>query len=81
MRLAWLIGIPVAIFGVGSVVGYAASKRGVPPDEIGRWLLKESTRKGLRAYDQVLEALPDQDPIPLSQELAALPAGQSGGEP
>jgi len=73
-----LIGVPVAVFGVGTVAGFAAAKRGIPPDQMGRWLLKESTRKALGCYDELLDVLPDQDGVRLSDALeeAPLPGAQ-----
>ena len=71
--IAWLIGVPVGVFGVGTLVGHAAAKRGIPPDQIGRWLVKETTRKALAAYDDVIDVLPDQGRVPLADELKQLP--------
>ena len=69
MNWKWAFGITGGLFAAGIAVGYAAQKRGIPRDEVGRWALKEATRKALHAYDTVRELLPDQEPVPLSQAL------------
>ena len=80
MNLRWIIGVPLAVFGVGIAVGYAARQRGVPQDQVGRWTVKEIVRAGLRAHDAVVDILPDDDPIPLADALNAPPPpfGRSG---
>lgn len=76
--MTFLIGVPVGVFGIGTLVGFAAAKRGIPPEEISRWLLKETTRKALNAYDEIVDVLPDQESVRLSDELAALPSARKG---
>lgn len=66
-RLA--LGITVGLFAAGVAVGYVANKRGVPKDQVGRWLLKESTRAVLRGMDAVRELVPDGRGVPLTDAL------------
>lgn len=62
--------VTIGLFGAGIAVGYAAQKRGIPQDQIGRWLLKGITRRGLWLIDAVGDALPDDPPQPLAAALA-----------
>jgi hypothetical protein len=50
-------------------VGYVAHKRGIPQDQVPRWLLKEATRKALHAIDAVRELVPDAEPVPVEEAL------------
>jgi hypothetical protein len=72
-------GVTAGLFGVGVAVGYAAQKRGIPQDKIGRWLLKETTRRVLRVTDAVRDALPDEPPKRLEDALAETPPGPRAG--
>ncbi len=67
----------LGLFGAGVAVGYAAQKRGIPQDQIGRWLLKGATRRVLRLKDAVRDALPDGPPQRLADVLEGGP--DSGG--
>jgi hypothetical protein len=67
-------GITVGLFAAGVAVGYAAEKRGIPRDQVGRWALKEATRKVLHAYDRVRDLLPDPEvATPLADALRQEP--------
>jgi hypothetical protein len=60
--------VTVGLFGAGVAVGYVAHKRGVPQEQVPRWLLKEATRKVLRVYDALQDArsepAPEETPGP-----------------
>lgn len=64
------LGVTVGLFAAGVAVGYVANKRGIPKDQVGRWLLKEATRGVLRGVDALRELAPDGDAVPLSEALA-----------
>jgi hypothetical protein len=66
-------GVTAGLFGAGIAVGFAAQKRGIPQDKVGRWLLKETTRRVLRVTDAVRDALPDEPPKRLAEALAEEP--------
>ena len=66
-------GLTVGLFGAGVAVGYAAQKRGVPQDQIGRWVLKGVTRRVLRLTDAVRDVLPDDPPKRLADALVEPP--------
>lgn len=63
-------GITLGLFGAGVAVGYAAQKRGIPQDQVGRWLLKEGIRRVLRVTDAARDLLPDDPPKRLPDVLA-----------
>ncbi len=65
--------VTVGLFGAGVAVGYAAQKRGIPQDQIGRWLLKGATRRALRLSDAIRDALPDDDPKRIADAIAEPP--------
>jgi hypothetical protein len=69
------LGVTVGLFGAGVAVGYVAHNRGIPQDQLPRWLLKEATRKALHAIDAIRDLLPDAEPVPLEQALGQEPAG------
>lgn len=69
MRLRTVVGITAGLFVAGVAVGYVANKRGIPQDQVGRWLLKETTRKVLHVVDAVHDLLPDSAPVPLDEAL------------
>lgn len=69
MRLRTVFGITAGLFAAGVAVGYVANKRGIPQDQVGRWLVKETTRKVLHVIDAVQELLPDQAPVPFADAL------------
>ena len=62
-------GITVGLFGAGVTVGYVAQKRGIPQDQVGRWLVKGVVRRALRAGDAIRDVLPDQKPVRLVEAL------------
>lgn len=66
-------GVTLTLFGAGVAVGYAAQKRGIPQDQIGRWVLKETTRRVLRLTDAVRDVLPAEPPKRLADALAESP--------
>ncbi len=80
--MSWriLLGGTAALFGVGVGVGYLAQQRGVPRDQVGRFVLKESLRAGLRVYDQVRDLVPDDEPVPLAEALLLPPPGRDRGQ-
>jgi hypothetical protein len=61
--------VTVGLFGAGIAVGYVAHRRGVPQDQVGRWLLKEATRKALHAYDAARDWLPDGEVLRADEAL------------
>lgn len=61
--------VTVGLFGAGIAVGYAAQKKGIPQDQIGRWALKGITRRVLLLTDAVRDALPDEPPKRLADAL------------
>ena len=69
MRLRTVVGITAGLFVAGVAVGYVANKRGIPQDQVGRWLVKETTRKVLHVVDAVHDLLPDSVPVPLDEAL------------
>jgi hypothetical protein len=74
MSWRFAAGVTVGLFAAGVAIGYAAQKRGIPRDQVGRWALKEATRKALHAYDVVRELVPDPaEGVPLKEALAAEP--------
>lgn len=70
MRWQWVAGATVGLFAAGVTVGYVANKKGIPQDQVPRWLLKTATRRALHAIDALQELLPDQEPVPVSEALA-----------
>ena len=66
-------GVTLGLFGAGVAVGYAAQKRGIPQDQIGRWVLKGLTRRVMLLTDAVREALPDEPPKRLADAMAEAP--------
>jgi hypothetical protein len=75
MRLRTVLGITGGLFVAGVAVGYVANKRGIPQDQVPRWLVKETTRKVLHLIDAVQDLLPDQPPVPVSEALGQEPPG------
>lgn len=73
--MSWKVaaGVTGVLFGAGVAVGYAAQKKGIPQDQIGRWLLKGATRRALRLTDAVREVLPSDLPKRLAEALAEPP--------
>ena len=71
------VGVTGVLFGAGVAVGYAAQKRGIPQDQIGRWVLKGATRRALRLADAVRDVLPNEPPKRLNEALAEPPPGVS----
>lgn len=63
-------GVTIGLFGAGIVVGYEAQRRGIPQDQIGRWLVKGVTRRALWLIDAAKEALPDEPPERLKDAIA-----------
>jgi hypothetical protein len=61
--------VTIGLFGVGVAVGYAANKRGVPQDQVGRWMLKGITRRALRLADATRELVPDDTPERITDAL------------
>lgn len=70
--------VTVGLFGAGIAVGYAAQKRGIPQDQIGRWVLKGVTRRVLALSDALREAMPDDAPKRLADALDEAPPRPSG---
>ena len=66
-------GVTVGLFGAGVALGIAAEKKGIPQDQIGRWLLKGVTRRVLRLSDAVRDVLPDDPPSALAEALRETP--------
>ena len=66
-------GVTLGLFGAGIAVGYAAQKKGIPRDQIGRWLVKGATRRVLRLTDAVQGSLPDEPPQRIAAALAEPP--------
>ena len=62
--------VTLGLFGAGVAVGIAAQKRGIPQDQIGRWVLKGITRQALRLGDAVRDVLPDDPPKRLADAIA-----------
>jgi hypothetical protein len=77
MPSGWKVaaGVTMGMFGAGVAAGYVAHKRGVPQEQVPRWLLKEATRKALHAYDAVRDLLPDAEPVPVEEALGEPPPG------
>lgn len=73
MNWKWVAGITVGLFGAGVAVGYVAQKRGIPQDQVGRWLVKGAVRRVLVASDAVRDAIPNQRPVPLVEALSQDP--------
>ena len=73
MRLRTALAITGGLFAAGVAVGYVATKRGIPQDQVPRWLLKGVTRRVLHAIDAVHDLLPDQPPVPVDQAMAEPP--------
>ncbi len=69
MKWKWAVGATVGLFAAGVAVGYVANQRGIPQDQIPRWLLKGATRRALRALDLARDLLPDADPVPVGAAL------------
>ena len=65
--------VTLGLFGAGVAVGYAAQKRGIPQDQIGRWVLKGVTRRVLRLTDAVRDVLPDEPPKRIAEAIAEPP--------
>lgn len=76
MRWRTLAGITAGLFVAGVAVGYAAHKRGIPQDQVPRWVLKGVTRRALHVIDAVHDLFPDQAPVPVAVALEEPP-----GEP
>jgi hypothetical protein len=74
MRWRTVFGVTAGLFAAGVAVGYVAHKRGIPQDQVPRWLLKEVTRKALRVVDAVQDLLPDQQPIPMGTAMDEEPS-------
>jgi hypothetical protein len=82
MRWRTAVGITVGLFAAGVALGYVAQKRGVPRDQIGRWAVKEATRKALQACDVVRDLLPDdRSAVSLRDAIAAEPTRPGPGLP
>lgn len=62
--------VTLGLFGAGVAVGYAAQKKGIPQDQIGRWVLKGVTRRVLLLTDAVRDVLPDDPPKRIADALA-----------
>ena len=74
MNWKWAAGLTLGLFGAGVAVGYAAQQRGIPQDQISRWLLKGVTRRALVVADALYDALPDDENAqPLHDALKAAP--------
>lgn len=71
--LKWGLGLTAGMFAAGVAVGYVANKRGIPQDDVPRWLAKGATRRLLRGYDALRDALPDTDGTPLAVVLSEEP--------
>ena len=67
--LKWGIGITTGMFAAGIAVGYVANQRGIPQDQVPRWLVKGVTKRLLRGYDALRDLLPDGDAVPLADAL------------
>src|SRR4051812_1316183 len=80
ITMRWLVGVSLGLFSVGVLVGYAARKQGIPPEQVGRWSIKEATRKALDAYDAALDLLPNEAPVTLDAALKALPPAPRAGQ-
>lgn len=65
--------VTLGLFGAGVAVGYAAQKKGIPQDQIGRWLLKGVTRRVMLLTDAVRDALPDDPPKRIAEAIAEPP--------
>lgn len=65
--------VTLSLFGAGVAVGYAAQKRGIPQNQIGRWVLKGVTRRVLLLADSVQEVLPAESPKRLGEALNDAP--------
>jgi hypothetical protein len=68
-----VLGITAGLFGAGVAVGYVAQKKGVPQDQVGRWLVKGVTRRALHLVDAVRDALPDDEAQPLAHAVVSEP--------
>lgn len=66
-------GVTAGLFGAGIAVGYAAQKRGIPQDQVARWLLKGVVRRALRMGDIARDMLPSTEPQLLAEALIASP--------
>ena len=73
MGWKWAIGGTAGLFAAGVAVGYVANKRGIPQDDVPRWLVKGVTRRVLRAVDAIRERLPDTDGEPLAETTEETP--------
>lgn len=62
--------VTLGLFGAGVAVGYAAQKKGIPQDQIGRWVLKGVTRRVILLTDAVRDVLPDDPPQRIADALA-----------
>ena len=66
----WVIGTASSLFVTGVAVGYLANKNGIPQEEVGRWVLKGATRRGLRLVDALRDQVPDGATVRLASALA-----------
>ena len=73
MRWRTAFGITTGLFVAGVAVGYVANKRGIPQNQVPRWLVKETTRRVLHLVDAVRDLTPDQPPVPVDEALGEGP--------
>jgi len=73
MRFRTVLAITGGLFVAGVAVGYAANRRGIPREQVPRWVLKEATRAVLRVVDAVHDTLPDAPPVPVAEALERPP--------
>lgn len=67
------LGATAGLFAAGVAVGYMANKRGIPQEQVPRWLVKGLTRRALHALDAVRELLPDDDGVPITEAIGETP--------
>ena len=78
MKWKLAAGVTVGLFAAGVALGAAAQKRGIPKDQIGRWILKGATRRVVRLTDSVRELLPDDPPKQIAEAITE-PGPRPGG--
>lgn len=78
MKWRWVLASTAGLFGAGVAAGVAAQKRGIPQDQVPRWLAKELLRRGLRVADAVRDELPGEHATALSEAMDQPPPRPNG---
>jgi hypothetical protein len=64
MRRRAVVGLTGGLFAAGVVVGVVAGRRGIPQEQVPRWLLGAATRRVLRVVRALAALLDDEEPAP-----------------